>query len=163
MLGPSLYEQWHRRLGHPHHEVLKSVLNKCNLPIPQQSKFDFCVACCLGKVHKLPSTASTTTYNAPFDLIFADVWGPAPMVSTAGFKYMLTCVDAHTKFTWIFLLKLKSEVTSVFLNFLAYIHTQFNCTVKTVQTDGGGEFQPLTPLLTKQGTIHRLTRPHTHH
>lgn len=68
---PSLYEQWHKRLGHPHHEVLKSIILKCNLHILQQSKFEFCVTCCLDKVHRLPSIASTTNYHEPFDLIFA--------------------------------------------------------------------------------------------
>lgn len=31
-----------------------------------------------------------------------------------------------------------------------------------VQTDGGGEFQPLISFLTKQGPIHILTCPYTH-
>lgn len=162
-IGPSLYAQWDNRLGHPHHEVLKTVLSRCNIHIPHQSKLDFCTVCCLGKVHRLPSTHSNTQYHAPFELVFADVWGPAPMLSTAGFKYLLTCVDAFTKYTWIFLLKQKSEVTSTFTTFMAYVRTQFNCQIKTVQTDGGGEFQPLTSLLATQGIIHRLTCPHTHH
>lgn len=46
---------------------------------------------------------------------------------------------------------------------MAYVTTQFNYQVKTVQIDGGGEFQPLTSLLSTQGIIHRLTYLHTHH
>jgi histone deacetylase 1/2 len=43
------------------------------------------------------------------------------------------------------------------------VELQFNCKIKNVQTDGGGEFRPLTQHLTKLGIIHRLTCPHTHH
>lgn len=86
--------------------------------------FDFCTACCLGKVNRLPSTHSTTVYSSPFHLVFADVWEPAPMVSSSGFKYLQTCVDAFTKFTWIFLPRLKYEVTLAFTNFMAYVNTQ---------------------------------------
>lgn len=86
-------------LGHPHHEVLKIVLTKCNILVPMQSKLDFYVACCLGKLHRLPSFPSTSIYKEPFDLLFADMWDPAPMISLFSFKYLLTCVDAFIKYT----------------------------------------------------------------
>lgn len=57
----------------------------------------------------------------------------------------------------------KSEVASIFTTFMAYVTTQFNRQIKTIQTDGGGEFQPLTPLLTTQGIIKGLTYTHTYH
>lgn len=99
VIGPSLYAQWHNKSGHPLHEVLKNVLSRCNIHIPHQSKLYFYTACCLSKVHRLLSTHFTTQYQASFELIFVDGWGPAPMLSTVGFKYLLTCVDAFTKYT----------------------------------------------------------------
>lgn len=44
--------------------------------------------------------------------------------------------------------------------FCTYVKTQFNCQIKTVQTDGGGEFQPLSSVFTKLDTVqlaHTLT------
>jgi histone deacetylase 1/2 len=76
---PSLYKIWHDRLGHPHHEVLKYILKLCNKNIPNKSLLDFCSACCLGKVHRLPSYSSTATYTKPLELVFCDLWGPAPL------------------------------------------------------------------------------------
>jgi hypothetical protein len=35
--------------------------------------------------------------NAPLDLIFSDVWGPAPMFSYDSFCYFVIFIDAHTK------------------------------------------------------------------
>lgn len=40
---------------------------------------------------------------------------------------------------------------------------QFGHKIKSVQTDGGGEFRPLTSHFTSLGIIHRITCPHTHH
>ncbi|KAI5399795.1 hypothetical protein KIW84_064936 [Lathyrus oleraceus] len=39
------------------------------------------------------------------------------------------------------------------------VELQFNCKTKTVQSDGGGEFKPLTEHLTELGIIHRLPSP----
>lgn len=43
------------------------------------------------------------------------------MLFVSGYKYLLTCVDASTKYTWVFPLKLKSEVHSTFTHFIAPI------------------------------------------
>jgi len=86
----SMYQIWHSRLGHPNHEVLKSVLKLCNQHFPNKSSFDFCSACCLGKSHRLPSVSSTTSYNKPLELVFC------------GDPHMLNLME----FTPIFLLAL---------------------------------------------------------
>ena len=80
----SLYKVWHNRLGHPHHEVIRSVMKLCNEQLPNKNVTDFCLACCLGKSHRLPSVSSTTSYNAPFELVFCDLWGPASVESHGG-------------------------------------------------------------------------------
>ncbi|CAI8593714.1 unnamed protein product [Vicia faba] len=107
--SPSLYQSWHCRLEHPHHETLKNVLNVYNIPLPNKNMFDFCNACYLGKAHRLPSYASNTNYIKPFELVFCDLWGPAPVASSCGYTYFLTCVDAFSLYTWIYPLKLKSH------------------------------------------------------
>ncbi|MCH80541.1 retrovirus-related Pol polyprotein from transposon TNT 1-94, partial [Trifolium medium] len=160
---PSLYIIWHSRLGHPHHEVLKHILKLCNQQLPNKNLSDFCSACCLGKVHRLPSVSSTATYTKPLELVFCDLWGPAPVESFGGYSYFLTCVDAYTRFTWIFPLKLKSHTLSTFQNFKSKVELQYNLPIKVVQTDGGGEFCHFTQFLTPLGIIHRLTCTHTHH
>nr|KYP66330.1 Transposon Ty2-C Gag-Pol polyprotein [Cajanus cajan] len=98
------YATWHSRLGHAHNDVIKSVFKLCNFPIINKSVSDFCTSCCPGKSHKLPSQLSKTVYHTPFELIYSDLWGPAPVLSDNGYQYYVTFVDAHTRFTWIFLL-----------------------------------------------------------
>lgn len=43
------------------------------------------------------------------------------------------------------------------------VELQFNCKIKTIQSDGGGEFKPLTKHLIELGIIHGFTCPYTHH
>jgi len=43
------------------------------------------------------------------------------------------------------------------------VELQYNSSIKSVQTDGGGEFHPFTKFLSQFGITHRLTCPHTHH
>jgi histone deacetylase 1/2 len=162
-LSPSTYDLWHYRLGHPHHEVLNKTLSLCNVAIPNKTKFTFCSSCCMGKAHRLPSSPSITVYTEPLALVFADLWGPASVESHSGFHYFLTCVDAYSRYTWIFPLKRKSDTTSTFIQFQSMAELQLSCKLKAVQTDGGGEFKPLTPHFNKLGILHRLSCPHTHH
>lgn len=85
------------------------------------------------------------------------------MLSIAGFKYLLTCVDACTKFTWVFLFKLILYVVLTFTHFLTAVEVEFNIKVKSAQNDGGGEFTALTSVFNSKGIAHRLACPHTHH
>jgi len=43
------------------------------------------------------------------------------------------------------------------------VELQYNLPIKSVQTDGGREFRPLTQFLNTLGITHRLTCPHIHH
>jgi len=36
--------------------------------------------------------------SAPLKLIFSDVWGPAPLFSSDGYRYFVIFVDAYTKY-----------------------------------------------------------------
>jgi len=97
--------------------VLRLVLNHCNIPIVNKTMFEFCVAYCVGKSHRLPSSLSQTVYFAPLELIYSDLWGPSHISSSNGFSYYISFVDAYSKFTWIYFLKNKSETFSIFQQF----------------------------------------------
>jgi hypothetical protein len=54
--------------------------------------------------------------SAPLELVFSDVWGPA-IALVGNQKYYVSFVDDYSKFTWIYLLKNKSDVFARFHDF----------------------------------------------
>ena len=68
-------------------------------------------------MHKLsfPKHVSSTTFT--LESVHSDVRGPAPIVSVLEHKFYVIFVDDFTRFTWLFLLKHKSDLFSVFLHF----------------------------------------------
>lgn len=57
-----------------------------------------------------------------------------------GIKFLFTLVDNHTRWTWIYLLHLKSDVRTVLKNFLVMVLTQFGKIIKVLRSDNGSKF-----------------------
>jgi hypothetical protein len=93
--------------------------------------------------------------------LFFDVWGPAPE-SVGRYKYYVSFVDDFSKFTWIYLLKNKSEVFHVFQIFQTHVERQFNHKILTMQTYWGGEYERLNSFFKKIGIKHHVSCPHAH-
>jgi len=122
----------HSRLGHPNADTIKIISKLCNIPIINKTGSDFCSHCCVGKSHRLPSSPSLTEYSTPFELIYTDLWGSS-LLSNTGYRYYVTFVDAHTRFTWLYVLKSKSETLTLFKEFLTLVKNSvffFFCTAK---------------------------------
>ncbi|KAK9062643.1 hypothetical protein SSX86_019831 [Deinandra increscens subsp. villosa] len=152
---------WHQRLGHPHHRILQYMLSRYLLPVSDKSFKDVCSSCQLGKSSKLHLPSSTFHSNNILDLVYCDVWGPAPTLSFDGNRYFMLCVDHHTKYMWIYHLKQKSDVYPLFKQFVLMVERQFNTKLKNVQTDWGGEFRNLSTYFTSLGIVHRRSCLHT--
>lgn len=45
---------WHKRLGHPCPNVIKSIAKTLQYPLLHMNKLHFCDACALSKNHALP-------------------------------------------------------------------------------------------------------------
>ena len=131
-----LFWLWHRRLGHPSLAYLNflfpSVKNK-------MLTLD-CETCVLAKSHRHSYLSSVSRTSTPFSLIHSDVWGPAPVFATSTYSYYVLFVDDCTRMSWVYFLKHKSEVFSVFVTFYNMLHTQFRAAPKIIRSDNGGEF-----------------------
>ena len=62
------------------------------------------------------------------------------MSTCAGKKWFITLIDDHTRVSWVFLLKEKSEVETVFKSFYNMVETQFNSKIPMVRSDNGREY-----------------------
>ncbi|GAU20755.1 hypothetical protein TSUD_239490 [Trifolium subterraneum] len=68
---------------------------------------------------RLSFNNSSTKSASNFDIIHMDIWGPLAIPSMFCFKYFLTIVDDRSKFTWIYLMKVKSEASTHIKSFHA--------------------------------------------
>jgi len=104
--------------------------------------------------------------NGPLDLLFMDVWGPAPLFSNNNNKrYFLCIVDDFSRYSWVFPLVYKSDILVTFTKFkrLVNFFFFFFFLVKSVQLDGGREFIPVQKFLFSNGISYRQTCPNTYH
>jgi histone deacetylase 1/2 len=154
--------RWHSRLGHPAFPIVSRVLRDNNLPFISDKSDEFvCDSCQRAKSHQLPYDISNKRSTAPLELIHSDVWGPAP-TSAGKFSYYVSFIDDHTKYTWIYLLRQKSDVFAVFRNFQALVERKFRKQIISMQTDWGGEYERLNSFFQHIGIAHRVSCPHAH-
>jgi len=71
------------------------------------------------------------------------------MLSSMGFNYYVSFVDAYSRYTWIYFLKQKSETLSVFKQFKSLVELQLNQKMKSIQTDWGMSIDLLLNILIK--------------
>ena len=115
----------HCRLGHPSLATLKSMV-----PNLQKVQSLECETCHLGKHHRASSRPRhDVRVPHPFMLVHTDVWGPCPVVSKLDFKYFITFVNGYFRCTWLYLMKDRTEVFSIFQTFCAEVKTQFAATI----------------------------------
>jgi histone deacetylase 1/2 len=104
---------------------------------------------------------STSVSSEPLQLVFSDVWDPAP-TSVGRHDYYVSFIDDYSKFTWIYLLKKKSDAYFAFVNFQNLVERKLNTKILTVQSDWGGEYEKLNSLFQSQGISHHVSCPHAH-
>ena len=97
------------------------------------------------------------------ELVHSDVWGPSPLTSLLSFNYYIIFVDDYSRFTWLFLLKHKTKVLSIFKHFKSMVETQFNSKLKILRIDNGSEYinNDFKSFCSTSGILHQSSCPHT--
>lgn len=70
----------------------------------------------------------------------SDLCGPLPVVLFSGYRYFLTFIDDLSRRTWVYFLKLKSEVFNMFLAFKAFVEEQSGHQILKLRSDNGREY-----------------------
>ena len=152
---------WHSRLGHPAFSILQKIVSQYDLPISSNVLLAHpFTACSINKMHKLPFANSTLKSTHHRHVVFSDVW-TSPMLSLDGFKYYVIFVDHFTRYTWLYLLKRKSDVFEVFRKFKVLVENQFRQKLRTLYMDNGGEYICLASFLSSNGISYMTNPPHT--
>lgn len=111
--------------------ILKQLSIDCN------TEFNDSDSCHFVKQLKLSFPISDSCSHELFDLLHVDLWGPYATKTNGNCNQFLTILEDKSRTTWIFLLTDKSQVSSVIKDFLAYVHNQFNTSVKVLKSDQG--------------------------
>uniref|UniRef100_A0A2N9FV09 Integrase catalytic domain-containing protein n=1 Tax=Fagus sylvatica TaxID=28930 RepID=A0A2N9FV09_FAGSY len=147
--------QWHCRLGHPSSVNLKHLVPT----LPTFSNFN-CETCELSKHHRATFKLRTDDPCLhPFELVHSDIWGPARTTSLCDARYFVTFIDDHSRLTWVYVLKDRSQLFSVFQSFYAEISNQFNAKLLAFRTDNAREYldSAFQQFLESRGIIHQTS------
>jgi hypothetical protein len=147
-------DHWHSRLSHPSRDIVRGVISKNNLPCTTIDSLNssVCDTCACAKAHQLPYQLSSNTSSAPLQLIFSDVWGHA-IESFGRKRYYVSFIDDYSKFTWIYLLRHKSEVYKYFLSFRPLLSTCLIARVSPSNPTGVGNMSISIPYSTKLASL----------
>jgi len=158
---------WHKRFCHLNMNSLRHVINN-NIVLGINCKTSNekiqCDFCCEGKSHKTPfqKSESGSKYKL-LELIHSDVCGKISPSSPSGSNYFVTFIDDVSRFTWVYMLKNKSDVFAKFKEWKVMIEKQYNVCVKRLRTDNGGEYtsREFESYLLSEGIVHEKTIPKT--
>ncbi|RDX68739.1 hypothetical protein CR513_52235, partial [Mucuna pruriens] len=95
--------------------------------------------CQFSKHHCATFSPSNNESLESFDLIHSCVWGLASN-SISGAKWFLSFIDDYIHVTWIFVMKHRSKVCQIFVDFFCLVKNQFNKSIKRPRSDNDTEF-----------------------
>ncbi|CAI7832155.1 unnamed protein product, partial [Closterium sp. NIES-53] len=144
---------WHHRLGHPSlprlrgmaSRVLVSGLPRSLPPLPL-GPAPTCVPCVEGRQRAAPHSSEFPPTEAPLQTLHMDVWGPARVRGQGHERYFLLVVDDYSRYTTVFPLHSKGEVTEVLIDWIRAARLRLresfgsDFPVLRLHSDRGGEF-----------------------
>ncbi|CAI6005969.1 unnamed protein product [Closterium sp. NIES-65] len=144
---------WHHRLGHPSLLRLRGMASRLlisglprSLPPLPQGPGPTCVPCVEGRQRAAPHSSQFPPTEAPLQTLHMDVWGPARVRGQGHERYFLLVVDDYSRYTAVFPLRSKGDVTEVLIDWIRAACLQLRQSfgsdfpVLRLHSDRGGEF-----------------------
>ena len=125
---------------------------------------DVCAECMESKMPRNSFNKNMSIRSKrKLQVIFSDVCGPIQNETPGGNKYFVTFIDEFTRKLWIYLIRRKSDVLSIFKKFKALVEKQCGESIEILRTDGGGEYvsTEFNEFCESEGIIHDVTPPYT--
>ena len=138
---------WHLRMGHPGIPMMHELSTKGKIPrlisadLEEVKSCEICIAAKLSQSPHKSISESTLNCTEKLDRIHMDLVGPISVVSHhGGFRYFQSCIEVSTRLSVVSLLKNKSEALTVSRVVIAQLESESGKRLKTLRTDGGGEY-----------------------
>jgi len=134
-------EPWHERLGHLGKNSMDLMTKLVDGMSPELSKKETCVPCLKAKQTKgsFPKGEARRASEI-LEIVHSDVCETSDGLSREGFKYFVTFIDDKTRYTYIGLLKQKSEVFDKFREYKSKVERHTGKHIKYLRSDNGGEY-----------------------
>lgn len=146
---------WHLRLGH----INRRGLQILGLPYSDKA----CDSCMKGKATRNQFEMKTTPRSSRIgELLHCDVWGPFNIETINGEKYFLSITDDYSHFTFVYLMKNKSETEEKLIEHIQQLRSDGR-RVSRIRTDNGTEFttNKLKNYYLRSGIRHERTAKYT--
>ena len=151
-------ELWHQRLGHLNMQVVKKMI-----PDLKKNTKMKCKSCFQGKMARVAFGTSTSKHDELFGLIHSDVCGPFEENAIGGYRYYVTFIDDKSRYTFVYLIRAKSEVLKKFKDLEVLVRNKYMKTIKILRSDNGGEYlsSEFDQFLKSKGIEKQLSVPYT--
>ena len=117
-----------------------------------------CESCRLGKHTRVsfPQCLDQQTKSL-FELVHTNIWGPSRAEPTLGFQYFVTFIDDYARCTWLFLMKTRVDLFSIFQKFHSEVRTQSNTSIRVLRNDNAKEylFASVSSFKSLYGILHQ--------
>ncbi|CAI7777050.1 unnamed protein product, partial [Closterium sp. NIES-53] len=144
---------WHHRLGHPSLPRLRGMASRVlvtrllrSLPPLPPGPAPTSVPCVEGRQRAALHSSDFPLTEAPLHTLHMDVWGPACVRGQGHERYILLVVDDYSRYTTLFPLRCKGEVTEVQIDWIHAVRHQLSESygwdppVLRLHSDRGGKF-----------------------
>jgi transposase InsO family protein len=137
--------KWHRRLGHLSFNLLCRLSGLGllrGLPLLKFESDLICAPCRHGKmIAASHSSVNTTMTEHPGQLLHMDTVSPSRVRSMGRKWYVLVIVDDYSRYSWVFFLLSKDQVSEHFWLLALRLNNEHPNCLKVIRSDNGTEFR----------------------
>ncbi|TFY51058.1 hypothetical protein EVJ58_g10760 [Rhodofomes roseus] len=159
----------HRRLGHIAPRAIRELVSGGRIKgvalVPSDEP-ETCEVCIRAKSTRktVPDVREGERAEEMGEEIHSDLWGAARIATLGGRKHYISFTDDKTRFSALYLLRLKSEAFEAFKAFEAWLENHHGKRVKYLNTDRGGEYlsDEFKAHLEARGIMAKLSVHDTH-
>ena len=136
----------HARLGHIAPTAIRTMLKDGTITgislDEDHSTMGACDSCEYAKASRKPigKERDPPLCKELGDEVHTDLWGPSPVQTPGHSSYYVLFTDDHTRYTMLYLQKMKAETFTSYKSYEAWLATQFNAKIKCLRLDCGGEY-----------------------